>query len=702
MAKKSKAPLQGNELIEYLDEIEKAGMQVTKEWFDIWRAATAYVWGAQLEEVRRIPDWDYLVINVMYPLLMQSIAKQSKSHPRILVHPWDEKEADFAERWQGLLQYMWQGPLNMRMEGIYAQLDAAIFGYSVGKVDWNRKLSWDDQSKRWMGDVSHRLQHPCGFWCDPNAEKFSEARRMGTVRKVSVEWAKQQWPEFADEIEERAGEPDELAEYEYTGSVHSYMMPEVNYGNQTARGRISSMWNRFVAILTGSEMDKQSTTSTGSGDQEDQKAKSVWVRETYFFDPSEDRIKIEDRAAEADLIAQGIITVDPQDPNQQHRWVENGEPVAPQDWPMVTKAEYDKPLFPNGRVVLRIGKTILNPKIEQQRYTRKRWPFNVMVYHAMPHMWQGSNAVEFSRGPQDMLNITVSYLIHHLKTMANPQKVIEQGALAKDKRGKVRTVKNRAGEWIVVRRGALDKVRNLAPERLDPSAWTLIQFLTSDIERQHFMHAIAQGKGTKNMSATEAARLDTNANDLVYLRNVMFENWVEGTARNIAEVLQENYDENRRVRIIGWSGDTMPMQMPQQMLDVDIDVEIESGTTLPFDEERTKQDYLAAYKLCGDPSLNPMLEEVLRKLNITNRDKILQRHQQLQVFKQFMALAQTAQRAAQEIQQAAQQPGPDGQPQNPERVAAATQAIQGQIMQRAMQLLSRVGQIQTAQPGAPT
>ena len=361
-------------------------------------------------------------------------------------------------------------------------------------------------------------------------------------------------------------------------------------------------------------------------------------------------------------------------------------------WPQVVREEYDKPRFPRGRYVVRVGKTIVNPQPEQQLYRRSRWPFTILPYHMLPHMWQGSNAVEMSRSGQDMLNVSVSFLLQHLKMTACPQKIVEEGTLAKDKKGNVRIIKDRAGEIVVVNQGKLNNIRHLEGNRLDPSVWTLVQYLMQDLETQQFMHAVAQGKQARaGMSATEAARLDTNANDLVSLRSLLLERWIEGTGINIAQVAQENYDEGRRIRVIGWTGEVKPSQMTAGLKQVEFDLEIEPGTTLPFDEERQKQDYLMAYKLCGDPNPNPMLEEVLRKLNIANREKILLRHQQVQLFRQIVALAT----ALKQIQQQAQAVGPNGEQVPPEQALL----LQQRIVQQVMGLLVQIGQV--GQPQLP-
>ena len=181
--------LQGKELIERLDGIERAGMAVTRQWFTLWSDAVSYMWGEQLQGVRRNPDWDYIVINYIYPLVMQGIAKLSKNSPKLLARAWKEEEAEWAEHWQGLIQYIWEQVLNMREDAVRAMLDSAVYGYAVGKTYWDPKVYWDDRAKVWVGEVGHRLIHPCGFWVDPRAERIADAECCGTVRKVSLEWA---------------------------------------------------------------------------------------------------------------------------------------------------------------------------------------------------------------------------------------------------------------------------------------------------------------------------------------------------------------------------------------------------------------------------------------------------------------------------------------------------------------------------------
>lgn len=693
--------LEGKELTDHLDRLEREGMAVTQKWFSVWRQAVQYMWGQQLQGIRRNPDWDYIVVNYIYPLVMQGIAKLSKNQPKIICRAWKNENAEWAEQWQGLIHYAWEQILGMRMQSVHAMLDSALYGYAVGKPFWRPKVYWDDQIKGWVGEIGHRLIHPAGFWCDPNAESLNEAEGSGTVRKVTLEWAIQQWPEFEKQIRESVGNEQAYAGYDTSGTGYGIgSESEPVYENQRdygtgIRGRISN----FVNLIFGQHEDK-APTGTDTHEQEQQ---YVWVREAYFRDYSEDHVKIEDPAETSALIESKQVYVDPADPNQLVRWSGTGTPVAKEEWPQVVRADYYKPRFPRGRMVIRVNDVVVNPKPDDQVYKYSRWPFLILPYHILPHMWQGSNAVDMSRSSQDMLNLTVSYILQHTKMSACPQKVVEANTLAKDKHGKARIIRDKAGEMIVVEQGKLDKIKNLTGDRLDPTVWSLVQYLQQDLETQQFMHAVAQGKASKNMSATEAARLDTNANDLIAMRSFTLERWAEGDANLIAEILQEHYEEGRRIRVVDWTGQAQPAEMTPEMKTVEWDLEVEPGTTLPFDEERVKQDYLTAYKLCGDPNLNPMLEEVLRKLNIANRDKILAKHQQLQVFKMIVQLAQQYNQAMGELQQAAQQPGPNGEQANPAAVQMKAAQIQQVIVSKvmgAMQQMAQAGQQQPQLQGA--
>ncbi|GAF91014.1 unnamed protein product, partial [marine sediment metagenome] len=274
--------------------------------------------------------------------------------------------------------------LAMRRKLIMGLLDCAVFGYMVGKTMWEPKPvgGWVDADKGWMGKPAEEFIHPALFWCDPSAESMLKAENCGTKRRVKLEWAQNRWPEHKKDIEAEA----------YTASDPKYTAGDmITYKDQkgsTLSLSRQNMFSRLVSFILhqGTVTGDSSANDVIAGD----KQRYVDIEEIYWRDYTEKHIKIKDNVPEDVLIQNGTIIKEETtglfiDPKTK-------KPLA--DWPKQTTKEYDEPTFPNGRFVLRIGNTILNPKEEDQVYKESRWPFTVMPYHILPHMWQGGNAVE--------------------------------------------------------------------------------------------------------------------------------------------------------------------------------------------------------------------------------------------------------------------------------------------------------------------
>lgn len=641
------------ELNVLLDKKRDAGMVVTNLWRDMWFIAFKYVWGRQLQNIKPRDDWNYIILNRIYPLMFSTISKLAKNNPKVLTFPWDaDKEGaqEFAEQWAGILQYIWESQyeLSMRLKLIYGILDAAIFGYMVGKTHWDSRVTWDGDEGTWEGNVRHTFINPATFWTDPTAETMEEAESCGTKRRVKLEWAQARWPEYKEEIEKQS----------YTADDPQYIEgQQINYDSQKAgadwdtyRVNPRMRFNRLVDLILGKAgSDNYKGDLSFVNDQ-----KYVTIEEIYWKDYETEHIKIEDPVPAQALNDQNVIATDPN--TGMHIDPKTGEEFAGK-WPMQITKEYDKPKFPHGRFVLRIGRTILNPEVKgdfsAQQYKYSRWPFHVMPYHILPHMWQGGNACEMVRNNQDMLNLTVSTLVHRTRLTADPERILEQNALARDRKGKVRITKPRGlGKIIVVAKGAIDKIRNMEYARMDPATILLSQMIKQDMDDSMFSQDQSRGagsaktplqKGSGKMTATEAVRIDVNAGDYTGMQSIFLDGWIDNTLTLIAEIVQANYSEGRKVRIIGGNEERSREELTKNLLDMRFDVNIVPGSTMPFDKQRKEVAYLKAHELTSNPAPQPMLEETLQVLGIANRKKILLRHQGTQLFAQFIQLAQLLQ-----------------------------------------------------------
>jgi len=629
------------ELNTKIDEMQRAGMRVTKQWQEMWLTAIKYAWGQQLGDIKPDEDWNYIVVNRIYPLMFQNIAKLAKNHPKVLAFPWSEEKegvTEFVEQWAGALQYVWESPyeLSMRYKLIMGLLDAALFGYMVGKTYWDDRVRYDEKARKYIGNVRETFIHPATFWVDPSADSIDAAENCGTRRRVTIEWAMNKWPDYKDAIEAEgftAKDPKYVA-----GDIITYSYQKGSTIDEKKYPNMS--FSKLVNLILEKFQQTDEDSAYGSSQ------KYVDIEETYWKDYETKHVKIEDYIPPERLIAEGKIAQD--EINGMFFDTETGEEVT--EWPKELINEYDEPLFPNGRFVLRIGKTILNPKKEDQRYSYSRWPFNLMPYHILPHMWQGGNAVEMARNNNDMLNMTVSALVRRAILAADPERIVEAGALAKSRDGKIRQTKPFGiGKYIIAAKGKSDKIKNMEYSPLDPSILALAGILKQDIDDAMFMQDTARGAAsTKSglggtggrITATEAARLDVNSHDYTALQSIFLDIWLDNTFTLIAEIMQRNYEPGRIIRIIGDNGEKNNVPMSQKLLDVRFDVNVEPGSTLPFDEEKKKNDYLVAYKLLENPIPNPMIEEMMRILKISNSKKILARYQGINLFRQFIQLSQ--------------------------------------------------------------
>jgi len=638
------------ELNSFLDDIRDAGMSVTKEWMEMWLTAIQYAWGAQLQGWTLNEDWEYVVVNRIYPLMFQTISKLAGNDPKILTHAWDDEQegaTEYAEKWAGHLQYLWTSPyeLAMRKKLIMGLLDCAVFGYMVGKTQWEPRPrgGWDTANKVWIGKVVEYFIHPGLFWADRSAENLVDAENCGTKRRVKLEWAQNRWPEYKKEIEKEA----------YTASDPQYTASDIitykgQKGDTLSLSR-QNIFSKLVSLILG----KGAATGDSSLDElaAGEKQRYVDIEEIYWRDYSTTHVKIEDNVPEDILLRQGKITKEPG--TGIFIDTKTNKPVA--EWPQQIVKEYDEPKFPRGRFVLRIGRTILNPKEKDQVYKESRWPFTVMPYHILPHMWQGGNAVEMSRHNNDFLNITVSSLVNQVRRTADPTKIVEAGALAKDRKGKVRSTKDaftRLGRIVIAARGKINSIKNLVYPPLDPALAALVSILKEDIDDQMFMQPVARGAASKgDQTKAEIIRLNQNSLDYVGLQGIFLDQWIDDTATLIAEICQRNYEPDRLMKMLS-DEQKMAIKIHQGLLDVRFNVNIEPGSTLPFDEAKKQQEYATAYKLLENPVPNPMLEDMLRVLNISKRKEILQRYKGLQLFRQFIMMGQILQQVPQEKIQA--------------------------------------------------
>jgi len=515
----------------------------------------------------------------------------------------------------------------MRLEQIYAILCGKIFGYRVSKIFWDERCTWDDQQKKWMGDVQHKLWHPAEFWASDN-EKI-EHGDCGTERYVELEWAQVRWPKFKEKLKLKAKKYKDI----------------VAGGGSTIRGQLASAGTfpsqgkggidkGLGANQSNDILDRILSSDRMSGTKVDDDKLFVKLNETYFKDYSETPQKIEEDIPPQELIESGEMY------SQDGVFYDSkGMTVPLEKWPQRTVKQWKQPDYPTGRYVIHIDELILNP--DDQKYPHSRWPFVVTPHYLLPFMWQGINGVTLYKNVQDMINVTVSHLTNNMKMFGDPKIIVEKGAIdtPPGRHKEHYRIGKSAGSLIRVVKGAISGKRLQIVNPVTPSAAALQLY---GLFNQEFKNLVglqdsAQGKAGKNLTATESSYIAISSHDRIALQNVFETEWVRQCCELIAEVCQTNYEPERWIRIVGEDKSAGVMQITQQMSTVKFDVDIQPAPAIPMDSEKRLVKLMKAYELMSAPP-NPMLPEILKALEVPNWKRLLKESGIWQEYMKFQQL----------------------------------------------------------------
>lgn len=640
-------PKEHKDLHDRLDELVTNGMEKTGRWVSLWIESMQYFFSDQLRGVKQKDNWDWVVINYIWPSAMQEIAKLSRNDPKINVQPWSNDDMEWAKMWQSSLNWQWKHGMNrrgMRLEQINALLDRKMYGYSVSHFFWRNRDQWDYERQVWEGDVGHKLWHPAYFWADD--EEDIQKGNCGTKRYVRLDWAKAQWPDFADSMDEIATSvKDPVGGWAYChirGSA-SGTMEASGTGDADKIIERGKNINALLGVIQQSE-----PYGKVEGKEKYVCLEQIWHRDYKEEETKEEEIiPLEELKQTGQAVEEGGVYTDP-----------DGMILTSETWPRRIRRTYKKPLYPDGRFSMRItGNDKKHILLHDQAWNFRQWPFIVTPHYLLPHMWQGIDSVQMYKTVQDMLNISCSHLYNNMKQYGDPKVEVDPNAVEnpapKNKKKGVQ-IGAGAGSVIVTKPGRVGTaVRFIDPPAVSAGATQLYGLFAQEFKNLFGLQSISRGeKDEGRMTATQARWLAITANDRISLQSIYEDLWVKECAQWMAMFMQTYYEPGRMLRIVGQDNQLGVVEFSQKMKDIRFDLDVERGSTLPYDEEQDLQKKMMAYQLVAQGP-HPMLADMLRQLGISNWREIVAQTPGMQQFQQLMQLKEGVASGEIPIQEAA-------------------------------------------------
>jgi len=659
--------------IDALNSTIDAKVLASRARMDVWRpmyeSGIDYMYNNQTEHLDIKEGFDRIQSNMLYPIAMQEMALLMQRHPAIVALPLTDEEEDSAAAsvWNDRLRWEFQKNLKIPEWMTRARLDGKTAGFWIGKVYWDPRSRWDTKQKKWIGKVKMSLIKPTYFGVDPDTESIEGAEYVYTERQIATEKAIMQWPKHKEAIQAAAVKEFEKTQFGsqgYTSAASTRMALDGSQVNGEPGPGVGGDYDEaFLANFVRRENGKQYTGKSENDEAGDSKPTYVTITEIFIKDREE--VGKEETAPMSieELTGAGIIELRNSEPKADgeaegielgEAWyfVGTNELLTKDNWPEKTLVPKDAPLYPNGRFVLRIGKAILNDDVNDQIWPYKYWPYVIGMHNPLPHIWQGLNGVEMSRGLQDFRNLGLTHVLNHVQHFDDPMWLAEEGAIAggpesEDGEFIETTLGSRPGKIVMVKAGKIDKVQAVKPPALGEGAPAAIRLAAEDIRDTTGVQEVLSGKASGGrITATEILKLETNTKLRVGLQSFYEDVFLVEIGKRILELNQANLVVGDMIP--GLSEEQKPVfhELNARGVSSEFDLNIQVTSELPYDKEREKLEADKVYATVG----LPYLKEWLEAHDVPNVDEVLSEMPDWIAYQQFRAAQDAAQAAEEQAQ----------------------------------------------------
>jgi hypothetical protein len=451
--------------------------------------------------------------------------------------------------------------------------DASTYGIGI------MKTLWDNQLSDGYGNAKSIRVDPYLFYPDPQASSFDDAEYFVEAREMSY-----------DEIERRYPTAYKLLDYPISGGEDAIdtrptlfsevsRTPKANPGNIPGSGTFGSLGPGIFGRF-GTSRSQQNVEQLPS-----YKVYEFWLKENTEWEDDYPELDPEDRPAIAD----------------RH-----------------VKTEW--------RVIVLCKGIILLDEMASDLWTHASHPYDRYVIDDIGEMY-GIALVDHLAYPQIYLNRLLASAQHNTELTGNPV-LIEAANSGTDRV----LITNRPGARIPVKGAA---GMNNAPQWLTPPSipsivMELINFYISRIENTSGLNELQKGKAPNQRNASDVINMVQEA-AFVRIRSSLhnLEDTIQGIAFKLADLISDNYDENRTMAIVGRDGQTTSMALianhflvpsPQGASPLKYAINVEAGSTTSTSREARETQ---ALKLSGQGLVDD--QYVLESHRIRNIPQLLSR-----------------------------------------------------------------------------
>lgn len=623
-------------------------------WQKIADDGVDYTYGNQLKYINLKEGWEPIQCNFIFPAMMQQAALVQQQKTTIYANPREDMDVEGAGVAEGVMRWYYDVGLKVPKLRGACLIDGFIGGHWVIMPYWEDRPDggWNEDTKEWDGQVKVAVVPREYFKAAPDTENLSDAEHIHIKRSVSVEWAKARWPEYADKVAKAAALEAQVVDRETGGPLPTDFKPHlisqdtsgVGTGQKKVSekpgyyGRLPQLIHKRASELPGEPAEtKYLNTVT---------LLEIWFKDREIREVKGEQVPIPDEELDLDK----ITYVDPE--TGLRMLAESGEELTEENRPSRILPSYDEPVYPYGRHVLRIGEDmILNDDEEEQRWPYKQgWPFISGPFQELPHTWHGANGIELLRELQDNYNIACIHVLNYVKFFADPQVIVEWGAIhgVKSREELVKFVKANAGAVVVTEPNKAGAYKREGPPALGGALLAILNLFEQLMRNVSGIQEISVGKSSGGqITATESLRLETNTR----LRTALLSGHLDRTTGPelmgwVWVLVKDNMSVGDVVRIVGEGGREATVEIFGEgvddetggvvagTLEAEFDLDIQVGTTMPFDKQRQKDEAMALFEMVG-PSF---LRRLLDAYDVPNPDELIQGNRVSSIIEQVQEL----------------------------------------------------------------